>query len=139
MIDLTIDEKKERVTNRKFLERSWGVVKNSLIQQGVTRHNLAVLEHTYVHWFTELENIPMYVALEDILNPLFEVERESLVSDLDENLTPTEKNDHTERLTASLQMIKTFFSSFGVVTAQFFEQDTTSGTPPGVKSGKSVK
>ena len=94
--DASIEDRKEKVTNTKFLERTWGVVRNSLINQGVTQHNLAVLEYTYVHWFTELENVPMKVALEDVLTPLYEVERESLISDFDKNLTPQERERERE-------------------------------------------
>ena len=80
----------------------------------------------------------MNVALEDVLNPLYEVELASYMSDFDKNLTPKEREreSHTEILTASLQTIKSFIS---ILTAQFFEQDNLRGAPSGAKSGKQGK
>ena len=64
---------------------------------------MLVLEFTYLHWFTKLEQVPTNVALEDVLNLLYEVELASFMSDFDENLTSEERESHTEILTASLQ------------------------------------
>ena len=137
---MSMDEKKEKVVNGPFLEWTWGIHRSSLIQQGVTAHNLAMLEFTYLHWFTELEHIPINVPLEDILTPLCKVELESFISDFDVNLTPSERQSHMEEiLTASLVTVKSFISSFGVEAADFFEQDKPKGGWPADKSGKHGK
>ena len=116
-----------------------GILRNSLIQQGVTIHNLMVFQFTYLHWYQQLEHVPMNLPIEDVLNPLYEVELQSLISDFAEDITPETRKAYTEILLESLTHIKSFMSSFGVRTADFFDQDTTKGIPLGERSGKKGK
>ena len=111
----------------------------SLINQGVTIQNLMGLEFTYLHWHQQLEHVPMNVPLEDVLNPLYEVELRPPTSDFPDDITPAQRESFTEILTASLKSIKSFMSSFGILTADFFAQDKTMGRSVGDKSGKQGK
>ena len=134
-----LEEQKGKLMNREFQEWSWGILRNSLIQQGVTIHNLMVLEFAYLYWYQQLEYIPMNVPLEDVLNPLYDVELESYLSDFPEDLSSSEREAHKEIITASLTSVKSFISGFGVITADFFQQDKAKGGWPGGKSGTQSK
>ena len=133
--ETSVEEQKGKLVNREFQEWSWGILRNSLIQQGVTLQNLMVLEFTYMHWYRQLQHIPMNVPLQDVLNPLYEVELESYLSDFPENLSSSERETRKEIITASLTGVKSFISSFGVITAGFFQQDKTIGGWQGGKTG----
>ena len=137
--DTPINERKEKLMHRTFHEWTWGILRKFLIQQGVTIHNLRVFEFTYLHWFQQLEHVLMNVPIEDVLNPLYEVELQSLISDFPEDATPETREVHTGILIESLTHIKFFMSSFGVGTADFFDQDTTMRVPFGGKSGEKGK
>ena len=67
-------------------------------------------EYTYIHWFRQLENVPMNVAIEAVLQPLCEIELKSYIDDLPEG-SEEEKNSHKEILVDSLTNIKNFMSS----------------------------
>ena len=54
-------------------------------------------------------------------------------------MPPKERRARKERLSSALQTIRKFISSFGVVVLQFFEQDTSGGTPPVVPPVKPDK
>ena len=69
-----IAQRKETILNRAFYERSWQLLQKILIQYGVTQCNLMAFEYTYLHWYQQLEHVPMYVPIEDVLSPLYEVE-----------------------------------------------------------------
>ena len=85
--EVPMEERKKKLMNRDFQEWTWGILRSSLIQQGVTIHNLTVLEFTYLHWYNQLEHIPINVPLQEALNPLFEVELAAFISDFPEDLT----------------------------------------------------
>ena len=119
-----LNERIEKLMHRTFHEWSWGILRNSLVNQGVTIHNLRVFEFTYLHWF---QHVPMNVPIEDVLNPLYDVEFQSLISDFPEDATPETKEVYTGILMESLTHIKNFISSFGVLTADFFNQDNAMG------------
>ena len=53
------DEGKQKLMNRTFHEWSLEILRKSLIQQGVTIHNLMVFEFTYLHWYQQFEHVPM--------------------------------------------------------------------------------
>ena len=57
--------------------------------------NLMAFEYTYVHWYRQFENVPMNVAMEAVLQPLYKVELQSYLDDLPE--------DESEELKASRQ------------------------------------
>ena len=68
----------------------------------------------------------MYLHIEDVLNPLYEVEfneLQSYVEDLPTEMHPEAKGKYTEILVDSLTNIKNFISSFGVTIQHFFDQD----------------
>ena len=81
----------------------------------------------------------MNVPLEDALNPLYEAELQSLISDFPEYATTESREVYTGILMESLKYIKNFMSSFGVIIADFFSQDKTMGNPVGGKSGEKGK
>ena len=71
----------------------------------------------------------MNVPIEDVLNPHYEVELQSPISDFPKDITPEVRESYTGILMESLTHIKSFISSFGIRTADFFDQDTTMGAP----------
>ena len=89
--DMSIEERRELVVNQPFLDRSWELLRKSLISQSLSATNIAALEHTYAHWFAQLEHVPMNVPLEDVLGPLCEVELAAIMTDF-EDYPPNEKN-----------------------------------------------
>ena len=64
--EVSIEARKGKLMNRSFCERTWGILRSSLIQQGVSIHNLMVLEFTYLHWYQQLEHVPKNVPLEEV-------------------------------------------------------------------------
>ena len=73
------------IANRAFHDRTWERLQNILIEFGVTMGNLMAFEYTYVHWYHQLENVPMNVAIEAVLQPLYEIELQSHIDDLPED------------------------------------------------------
>ena len=124
--------------NQPFLERSWELLKKFLISQSLSATNIAALEHTYAHWFAQLEHVPMNVPLEDALGPLYEAELAAIMTDF-HDYPPNERRNHKEKISSFLQMTKKFISNFGVTTYHFFEQDKTGGVSYGMMSGKKGK
>ena len=53
---------------------TWELLQKILVDFGTTTGNLMAFEYTYVHWFRQLEGIPVNVALEAVLQPLYEIE-----------------------------------------------------------------
>ena len=70
-----------------FLERTWRMIQNTfrdIVPVEATKH----LQHTYVHWFAEMERAPTNMPLTKIVDQLYEVEMDAImedVSDLDED------------------------------------------------------
>ena len=81
----------------------------------------------------------MYVPLEEVLNPLYEVELQSFISDFPTDVTPEAEEAYKEILKDSLTHIKNLILCCGVTIEDLFTQDTTKGVMLGEKSGKKGK
>ena len=75
--DVPIEELRSKLANRGFYDRTWELLQKILIVLGVTMGNLMSLEYTYVYWYRQFENLPMNLALEAVLQPLYKVEVQS--------------------------------------------------------------
>ena len=130
-LDTSIQEKKSLVTESRqpFLERTRELIKKTLAAQSMSPKNIDLLEHTYVHWFKRLENVPMNIPLEVILTQLYDVELGSIMADFTQ-LPPNERRAGGERAALALRTIKKFVSSLGAIVLQFFEQDKQGGVLP---------
>ena len=83
----------------------------------------------------------MYIEMEDVLDPLYQVELQSYVEDLPTEMTPEARSRYTEILVDSLTNIKNFISSFGVTIQDFFDQnrrDKEKGKSKGAQKGDVV-
>ena len=78
----------------------------------------------------------MNVAIEAVLQPLYEIELKSYIDDLPEG-SEESKNSHKEILVDSLTNIKSFMSSYGVTVQDFFDQDKKRFNPEEKGKGKS--
>ena len=58
-----------------------GTVDEDIGGYGVTQHNLMAFEYTYVHWYQQLEHVPMSLETEQLLAPLYKVELQSFLAD----------------------------------------------------------
>ena len=57
----------------------------------------------------------MSLAIEDVLNPLYEVELQSFLDEFPDDMDPQARSSYEEILVDSLTNIKKFMSSFGVI------------------------
>ena len=114
-----------------------GTPSNVLTSLGVTADNIPVFEYTYVHWFRNLENVPMSVPLEVLLQPLYEVELSSCIEDLPEDESEEVRASHKEILVDSLTNVRNFISSYGVIVRDFFDQDKNRFNPDAPMKGSS--
>ena len=124
------------IENRALYERTWELLQKILTDFGTTMGSLMAFEYTYVHWFHQLEDIPISVALEAALQPLYEVELKSYLADLPEG-SEEERHAHKEILVDSLTNIKNFVSSWGVTIQDFFTIDRKRLDPDVKGKGKS--
>ena len=131
--DVPIEEIRSKLVNRGFYERTWELLNKILVDLGVTMGNLMSFEYTYLHWYRQFENVPMNVAMEAVLQPLYKVEVQSYIDDLAEEL----RASHTEIIVDSLTNIKNFMSSWGVTVQDFFDKDKKSFNPVEKGKGKS--
>ena len=97
--------------------------KGILSSLGVAADNLPVFECTYLHWFRYMETVPMSVPLEALLQPLYEVERDSYFADLSQDESEETMASHKEIIVDTLTNVKNFISSYGLITRDFFDQD----------------
>ena len=65
----------------------------------------------------------MSVPLEALLQPLYEVERDSYIADLPQDESEETMASHKEIIVDTLTNVKNFISSYGVITRDFFDQD----------------
>ena len=79
----------------------------------------------------------MNVPIEEVLQPLCEVELQSYFDDLPEEATEEASAPYKEILVDSLTNIKSFMSSFGFTVQDFFNQDKKRFTPGEKGKGKS--
>ena len=99
--------RRSKIANRAFYDRTWELLQKILIDFGVTMGNLMAFEYTYVHWYHQFENVPMNVAMEAVLQPLYKVELQSYIDDLPED-EPEESRLHIRRfLLTPLQTLRT--------------------------------
>ena len=97
-----------------------------LVDYGVTQHNLMAFEYTYVHWYQQLEHVPMSLETEQLLAPLYKVELQSFLADFPPTMDPNARGHCEEILVDSLTNIRNFISSFGRTVQDFFKQDRSS-------------
>ena len=116
-------KRRNRIANRAFYDRTWGLLQKILIDFGVTMGNLMAFEYTYVHWYHQFESVPMNVAMEAVLQPLYKIELQSYIDDLPEDEPEESKTSHKEILVDSLTNIKNFMSSFGVTVRDLLDQE----------------
>ena len=121
--DTPIEERREKVFNRTYYERTWGILKDMLSSLGTATENIPVFEYTYLHWFRYMEGVPMSVPLEALLQPLYEVERDSYIADLPQDVSEETMASNKEIIVDTLTNVKNFISSYGVITRDFFDQD----------------
>ena len=135
--DIPIDELRNKLKNRGFYDRTWELLQKILIDLGVTMGNLMSLEYTYAYWYRQFENLPMNLAMEAVLQPLYKVELQSWIEDLAEEESEELKASHTEIIIDSLTNVKNFISSWGFTMRDFFEKDKRSFNPVEKGKGKS--
>ena len=54
----------------------------------MTQHNLMAFEFTYLHWYQQLEHVPMSLDTDEVLDPLYEVELQSFLKDFPPEMNP---------------------------------------------------
>ena len=74
--------------------------------------NLMSLAYTYAYWYRQFENLPMNLAMEAVLQPLYKVELQSWIEDLAEEESEELKASHTEIIVDALTNVKSFISSW---------------------------
>ena len=121
--DQSIEDRKKKIFNQTYYERTWGVLRSMLSSLGTASDNLPAFECTYIHWFRYMEAVPMNVPLEDILQPLYEVERDAYIADLPQDESEETMACHKEIIVDTLTNVKNFTSSYGIITRDFFDQD----------------
>ena len=121
--DTPMEERKKKIFNRTYYERTWGILKDMLSSLGTATDNIPVFEHTYLHWFRYMEAVPMSVPLEALLQPLYEAECDSYIADLPQDVSEETMASNKEIIVDTLTNVKNFISSYGVITRDFFDQD----------------
>ena len=91
---MSIEDRKKKIANQAFYEKTWSILKGMLSSLGTSTDNLPAFECTYIHWFRYMEAVPMSVPLEAMLQPLYEVERDAYIADL-----PQDVSEETKGLT----------------------------------------
>ena len=110
--DMPIEERRKKIFNRSFYEKTWGVLQGMLSSLGTATDNIPVFEYTYLHWFRYMESVPMSVPLEALLQPLYEVERDSYFADLPQGESEETMASHKEIIVDTLTNVKNFISSW---------------------------
>ena len=69
---LSIEDRKETIVNKTFYEKTWDLLLKILVDYGVTQHNLMAFEFTYLHWYQQLEHVPMSLDTEQVLDSIIQ-------------------------------------------------------------------
>ena len=120
--DMPIEERRKKIFNRSFYDRTWGILQGMLSSLGTAADNIPVFECTHLHWFRYMESVPMSVPLEALLQTLNEVERDSYFADLPQDESEETMASHKEIIVDTLTNVKNFISSYGIITGDFFDQ-----------------
>ena len=137
--DTPIEERKKKIYHRSFYDTAWPTLQGMLTSLGTSEDNLPAFECTFIHWFRCMENTPMNVPIEALLQPLYEVERDAYFADLPQDTTEDVSALHKAIIVDSLTNVKNFMSSFGTVIKDFFDQDKSRFSLHPVKGGKGGK
>ena len=121
--DMPIEERRKKISNRSFYDRTWAILQGMLSDLGTATDNIPVFEYTHVHWFLQMESVPMSVPIEALLHPLYEAERDLYIADLPQGESEETMASHKEIIVDALTNVKNFISSYGVITRDFFDQD----------------
>ena len=105
----------------------------------MTQRNLMAFEFTYLHWFQQLEHVPMSLETEQILAPLYKAELQSFLKDFSSTMDPQAKSHYEENLVDSLTNIRNFISSFGRTVQDFFKQDRSTVERTGALKGQGLE
>ena len=136
---MTIEERKETIVNKTFNTRTWDLLFKILVEYGVTQHNLMAFEFTYLHWYQQLEHVPMSLDTEQVLAPLHKVELESFLKDFPPTMDPNARSHYEEILVDSLTNIRNFISSFGRTVQDFLKQDRSKVERTGTVKGQGLE
>ena len=109
--DMPIEERRKKIFNRTFYEKTWEILRGVLSSLGTATENIPVFEYTYLHWFRYMESVPMSVPLEAPLQPLCEVERDSYIADLPQDDSEETMTSNKEIIVDTLTNVKNFIKN----------------------------
>ena len=137
--DMSIEERKNKIFHQKIYNSAWDTLRGILTGLGASEDNLPAFEGTFIHWFRTMETTPMNIALEALLQPLYEEERKAYFEDLPPDTPEDVLALHKEIIVDSLTNVKNFMTSFGLMVKDFFDTDKSRFTLHPVKGGKGGK